>query len=47
LTARAITSPTTTSEMIDCSAVVSFAHADIGSTSVGLNAVLVVRPRMR
>ena len=46
-TARAITSPITSSETIDCSAIVSFAQALIGMTSVGLNAVLVVTPRMR
>jgi hypothetical protein len=47
LTARAITRPTTVSEMIDCSAIVSFAHAAMGMTSVGLKAVLVVSPRIR
>ncbi len=47
LTARAITSPTTVSEMSDCSAIVSFAHQAMGITSVGLKAVDVVRPRMR
>ena len=41
------TRPTTISEMIDWSAIISFAHARIGITSVGLNAVLVVRPRTR
>jgi hypothetical protein len=35
------------SEMIDCSAIVSFAHAAMGMTSVGLKAVLVVSPRIR
>ena len=47
LTARAITRPTTVREIRDCSAIVSFAHRAMGMTSVGLNAVLVVRPRMR
>jgi hypothetical protein len=35
------------SETIDCNAIVNFAQAAIGITSVGLKAVLVVRPRMR
>jgi hypothetical protein len=39
--------PITVSEMIDCAAIISFAHARIGMTSVGLNAVLVVSPRIR
>ena len=43
-TALAITSPITVSEMSDCHAIVSFAQAVIGMTSVGLNAVLVVMP---
>jgi hypothetical protein len=47
LTARAMTSPTTTSEIIDWVAIISFAHARIGITSVGLKAVLVVTPRMK
>jgi hypothetical protein len=46
-TALAITSPITVSEMSDCRAIVSFAQAVIGMTSVGLKAVLVVTPRMR
>ena len=46
-TARATTSPITASEMSDCRAIVSFAHAVMGMTSVGLKAVLVVMPRMR
>ena len=46
-TALAITSPITVSEMSDCNAMVSFAHAVMGITSVGLKAVLVVTPRMR
>ena len=45
-TARAITRPTTQSETIDCSAMVSFAHDVMGMTSVGLKAVLV-SPRIR
>ncbi len=47
LTARAITRPTTLSETIDCSAIVSLGHAFMGMTSVGLKAVLVVSPRIR
>ena len=46
-TALAITSPITVSEMSDCRAIASFAQAVMGMTSVGLNAVLVVTPRMR
>ena len=41
------TRPTTTSAMSACSAMVSFDHSAIGITSVGLNAVFVVRPRTR
>ena len=37
----------TAREMIDCNAIVSFAQAAIGITSVGLKAVLVVIPRIR
>jgi hypothetical protein len=47
LTARAITRPMITSDTSDCSAIVSFAHPAMGITSVGLNAVLLVRPRYR
>ena len=47
MTARAITRPMTLSEMIDCNAIVSFAQATMGMTSVGLKAVLVVSPRIR
>ena len=46
-TALAITSPSTVREMSDCNAMVSLAHAVTGMTSVGLNAVLVVIPKMR
>jgi hypothetical protein len=46
-TARAITRPTTISEITDCAAIISFAQARMGITSVGLNAVLVVMPRMK
>ena len=46
-TARAMTRPMMVREMSDCSAIVSFAHRARGITSVGLNAVLVVRPRTR
>jgi hypothetical protein len=46
-TARAMTRPTTASEISDWSAMVSFAHTATGITSVGLKAVLVVSPRMR
>jgi hypothetical protein len=47
LTALAITSPITVSEMSDCNTIVNFAQAVMGMTSVGLNAVLVVTPRIR
>ena len=47
LTARAITRPTTVSAISDCSAIVNFAQRAIGMTSVGLKAVLVVKPRIR
>ena len=47
LTARAITRPMMISEISDCTAIVSFAQAAIGMTSVGLNAVLFVNPRYR
>jgi hypothetical protein len=43
-TARAITRPTTANEIIDCRLIVNFAHGDSGMTSVGLNAMLVVKP---
>ena len=46
-TARAMTRPTTASEISDWSDIVSFAHTATGMTSVGLNAVLVVSPRTR
>ncbi len=46
-TARAITRPTTASEITDWSAIVNFAQMVMGMTSVGLNAVLVVSPRIR
>ena len=46
-TALAITNPITVSETRDCTAIISFAQGDIGITSVGLNAVLVVMPRIR
>ena len=35
------------SETSDCTDIVIFAHAAIGITSVGLNAVLFVSPRYR
>jgi hypothetical protein len=46
-TALAITNPITVSETRDCTAIISLAQGDIGMTSVGLNAVLVVMPRIR
>ena len=42
-----MTRPTTVREMSDWSAIVSFAQRAMGMTSVGLNAVLVVTPRIR
>jgi hypothetical protein len=42
-----MTNPTTTRARIDCRAIKSFAQRLTGRTSVGLKAVLVVRPRMR
>ena len=45
LTARAMTSPSTLSEIRDCTAIASFAHPASGITSVGLNAVDAVSPR--
>jgi hypothetical protein len=38
LTARAITSTAIISDTIDCSSIVSYAHRDMGRTSLGLNA---------
>jgi hypothetical protein len=46
LTALAFTRPMTVREISDCSAIVSFAHGVIGMTSVVLNTVLVVMPKM-
>ena len=46
-TARAMTRPSTVSEISDCTAIMSFAQFFMGITSVGLNAVLVVIPRMK
>jgi hypothetical protein len=42
LTERATTSATVISETADCANIVSFAHRDIGMTSVGLKAVAFV-----
>jgi len=47
LTALAMANPITVNEISDWRAIVSFAHGDMGMTSVGLNAVLVVMPRIR
>ena len=44
LTARAMTSAITVSEISDCNVIVSFAHGTMGITSVGLNAMLVDSP---
>ena len=46
-TARAITNATVTRETNDWASMVSFAHRDSGSTSVGLNAVALVNDRYR
>ena len=46
-TARAITRPRTTSEIIACTAMAIFAQAASGIASVGLNAVALVKPRYR
>ncbi len=46
-TARAITSPMITSELVAWTAMASFAHRASGMTSVGLNAVEFVNPRYR
>ena len=45
LTARAITNPTTASEIRDCAPIATLAHGANGITSVGLNAVEAVSPR--
>ena len=45
LTARAMTRPMTTSETVDCTAIADVAQGASGITSVGLNAVLLVKPR--
>jgi hypothetical protein len=42
LTARAITSAASMSDIADCTSIASFAHFDMGITSVGLNAVALV-----
>jgi len=47
LTARAITSATVASETHDCRSIRSLAHRVIGSVSVGLNAVALVKDRYR
>ena len=46
-TARAITSPRTTSEISACTAIVILAQGASGIASVGLNAVALVKPRYR
>jgi hypothetical protein len=46
-TALAMARPITVREISDCSAIPSLAHGLMGMTSVGLNAVLVVMPRIR
>jgi hypothetical protein len=43
--ARAITSPKMTSEAVACTAIASLAQRQSGITSVGLNAVALVKPR--
>jgi len=47
LTARAITRPMTARHAVACTAIASFAQREIGITSVGLNAVALVKPRYR
>jgi uncharacterized hydrophobic protein (TIGR00271 family) len=47
LTARATTSPMTTSETVDCTAMANFPQGTSGITSVGLNAVLLVNARYK
>ncbi len=47
LTARAITSATVTSAIVDCTAISTFAQRANGSVSVGLNAVALVKLRYR
>ena len=42
LTARAITKTAMSSDTSDCTSIVSFAHRDMGITSVGLNAIAFV-----
>jgi hypothetical protein len=46
-TARAITSATSTSELADWMVIASLAQRDNGMTSVGLNAVVLVKERYR
>jgi len=45
LTALAITSPRMASELIACTVIAALAHRASGITSVGLNAVALVKPR--
>jgi hypothetical protein len=42
LTARAVTSTTSTNDEIDCTDISSFAQPEIGMVSVGLNAIAFV-----
>ena len=45
LTARAITSPRMAREVAACTVMAALAHRASGITSVGLNAVALVKPR--
>jgi hypothetical protein len=47
LTARPASTTTVASEMTDCSIIVDFAQRESGGTSVGENAVLVLKARKR
>jgi len=47
LTARATTSPKSASATVDCTSMAYFARRVSGITSVGLNAVALVKPRCR